>query len=145
MTVSTTEAVAAVSAAGSAAGAIAAWFSARSSARGVALAHRPYVYGEHLIVTIVFGKVRLHNRGPGAALAIKWRLCSPGKEPTNWSKTYEAMQPGDTLPLDRDEDFYTPDHPADSGWHVETEFGDIRGKRWRCEQGNVRRVRRWTR
>jgi hypothetical protein len=115
--------------------AVAAAASARTAARGVALGHRPYVYGERGSATAESGSVRLHNDGPGTAVEVRWRICAPGAEPTGWSDPIRAMQSGEiappegqkppptTLPLGIDGHAF--------GWFVETEFGDIRGARWR--------------
>jgi hypothetical protein len=80
-------------------GAIAAAISARASARGVALNHRPYVYGERGFSTVAReAVVRLHSNGPGVAAEVRFRLGAPGSAPSDWSPPVRAMVPGDIVP-----------------------------------------------
>jgi hypothetical protein len=113
-------------------GAIAAAVSARASARGVALNHRPYVYGERAAVGVgETANVRLHNDGPGMAAEVRCRVGAPGVGPGEWTEPVRAMQPGEsqTEPYQLAVPF-RDDEPA-RDWYIETEFGDIRGARWR--------------
>ncbi len=67
--------------------AVAAAVSASAAARGVALGHRPYVYGERFPVLMGTDAVRLHNDGPGTAVDVRFRLRAEGREPSEWSET----------------------------------------------------------
>lgn len=129
-------------------GALAAAVSARAAARGVALSHRPYVYGEHAGGDANFAKITIRNDGPGTALDVCWRVWPPGRESIGWSTPIGAMQPGEELPPSMTS-FPVPvnAHGKVSGWYVETEFSDIGGARWRLlnEEGiphSRRRLRR---
>ena len=134
-------------------GAIAAAVSARASARGVALSHRPYVYGERGFSDIERSLVvRLHNDGPGTAVEVCVRLGAVGAEATEWLPSVRAMQAGEIVPP-KGADGWPVEPPvgADgpvSDWYIETEFSDIRGARWRLrndrsssESATPRRVR----
>jgi hypothetical protein len=115
--------------------AIAAAVSARSAARGVALNHRPYVYGEPQSATGGIASVRLHNDGPGTAVEVRWRLRAPEGEPTEWSSSIRAMQPGEVLPPYGSDPMSAEVPDGIDGhqfrWFVEAEYSDIRGARWR--------------
>jgi hypothetical protein len=134
--------------------AVAAAISARSAARGVTLNHRPYVYGEPQSATSGIAGVRLHNDGPGIAVEVRWRLHAPGREPTEWSSPIRAMQPGEVLPPYDSDPMSTELPEGIDGhrfrWFIETEYGDVRGVRWRLQNDRaspsasavLRRVRR---
>jgi hypothetical protein len=115
--------------------AMSAAMSARASARGVALSHRPYVYGERRTASGAIAEVQLHNDGPGTAVEVRWRLWAPGAEPTEWSEPILALQPGEILPPSGEQPLATQLPPGVDGhqfeWYVETQFSDIRGARWR--------------
>jgi hypothetical protein len=128
-------------------GAIAAAVSARAAARGVALDHRPYVYGEPQSASREPDEprsaprriaVRLHNDGPGTAVEVRWRIVAAGCEPTEWTTPIRAMQPGETHPPDENSEppsMQLPERAVD--WYVESEYGDIRGARWRLRNDRV--------
>jgi hypothetical protein len=115
--------------------AIAAAASARSAARGVALSHRPYVYGEPQSATTGLAGVRLHNDGPGTAVEIRWRLHARGATPTEWSPMIRALQPGEIWPPRASEPLTVELPVGVDGhqfrWLAETEYSDLGGVRWR--------------
>jgi hypothetical protein len=114
-------------------GALAAAFSAFSSARGIALSHRPYVYGERATASKgeQSANVRLHNDGPGMAAEARCRVGAQGVQPGEWTQPVRAMQPGEVQEQPQQLALPSRDGKPARDWYIETEFSDIRGARWR--------------
>jgi hypothetical protein len=128
----------AVAAVGSIAAAVSAFFSARV----VSLSHRPYVYGEHAGGTKLLVGVKLYNSGPGTATEIRCRIVSDTGA-SAWGAPIRALGPGENLgprTVFESLNIKVPcgiDGLAYSTYSIETEFGDIRGARWRLRNDRL--------
>jgi hypothetical protein len=90
--------------------------------------------------------VRLFNDGPGTAVEVQVRLGADGMEPSEWSPSVRAMQPGEVFPP-REEglDGISLELPKAGdtyarSWYIETEFSDVRGARWRLRNDRSQSV-----